>query len=123
MGGGPPPPPPPQRGGPLLPTGGVIASLQGVLKYLKLQIRSTVQGQCVSVLVDNGATHFIDAQMVEWRGIHIKSFEWFLVLVLGDWTMQCTRYVPNVTLTMGNYSVTVLFFIVDVLDTNVEMGV
>lgn len=90
MAGGPPQPPPPapQGGGPLLLTGGVIASLRGAMKYLILRIRGTVQRQRVSMLVDSGATHnFIDAQMVERRGIHTETFEGFSVLVLGDRTM------------------------------------
>lgn len=81
-------------------------------------------GQRVSVSVDSGATHnFIDAQMVQRRGITTEEFEGFSILVLGDRTMQCTRYVPVLTVTMGNYSMTNHFFMVDVLDTNVVMGV
>lgn len=42
----------------------------------------------VSVLVDSGVTHnFIDAQMVQRRGITTEEFEGFSVLVLGDMTM------------------------------------
>eukprot|EP00253_Pinus_taeda_P036261 PITA_36261 len=37
--------------------------------------------------------------------------------------MQCTHYVPALTITMGNYSVTYHFFVVDVPDTNVVKGV
>ena len=37
--------------------------------------------------------------------------------------MQCTRYVPALTVAMGNYSMTNHFFEVDVPDTNVVMGV
>ena len=62
--------PPPPRGASFVPTGGVLASLRGVPKFLNLRIRGTVQGQRVSVLVDSGATqNFIDAQMVQRRGI------------------------------------------------------
>lgn len=65
-GGGAPPPP---DGDFFIPTGGVIASLRGVPNYLTLRIRGMVQGQCVAILVDSGATHnFIDAQMLQWRG-------------------------------------------------------
>lgn len=37
--------------------------------------------------------------------------------------MQCTRYVPALTVTMGNYSMTDHFFVVDIPDTNVVMDV
>lgn len=46
----------------------------------------------MSVLVDSGAPHnFIDAHMVERRGIHTEAIEGFLVLVPGDQTIECTR--------------------------------
>ena len=76
------------------------------------------------MLVDSGATHnSVDTQMGERRGIHTMSFEGFLVLVSGDHTIQCTRYIPEMTVVMGNYSMTDHFFVVDVLDTNVVPGV
>ena len=73
------PPPPPLAGGATFaPTGGALATLRGVPKYLTLRVRGTVRGQRVSVLVDSGATHnFIDAQMVERRGIQTESFDGF----------------------------------------------
>lgn len=37
--------------------------------------------------------------------------------------MKCTRYVPNLIVTMGNYSMRDPFFVVDVSNTNVVMGV
>lgn len=37
--------------------------------------------------------------------------------------MQCTKYVPGLTLKMGNYSLTDHFLVVDVPDTNVVLGV
>lgn len=92
---------PPPGGAPFALAGGVLASLHGVPKCLTLRSRGRVQGQRVSVLVDSGATHnFIDAQMVQRRGITTKEFEGFSVLVLGDGTMQCICYVPALTVTM-----------------------
>ena len=83
------PPPPPRTGGvAFAPTGGALAALRGVPKYLTLCVRGTVHGQRISVLVDSGATHnFIDAQIVEQRGIPTESFDGFSVLVLGAQTM------------------------------------
>lgn len=51
------------------------------------------------------------------------EFEGFLVLVPISKTLLCTRYVLALTMTMGNYSVTDHFFVVDVSDTNVVMRV
>lgn len=37
--------------------------------------------------------------------------------------MQCTRYILRMTMVMGNYSMMDHFFVVDVPDTNVVLGV
>ena len=37
--------------------------------------------------------------------------------------MQCTQYVPTLQVTMGNYSMTDHFFVVDLPGTNLVMGV
>ena len=75
-----------------------------------------VQGQRVSVLVDSEATHnFIDAQLVQRRGIQTESFDGFSVLVPGARTMQCMRYLPALAVTMGTYIVMDHFFVVDVV--------
>ena len=118
------PPPPPQGGASFAPSGGVLASLFKVPKFLTLRIRGTIQGQGVSIIVDSGATHnFIDAQLVQRTGLTTAKFEGFSVLVPGDRTMQCTWYVPALTIVLGNYSMADHFFVVDVPDTNVVMGV
>ena len=76
------------------------------------------------MLVDSGATHnFIDAQLVERRGIQTKTFDGFSVLVPGDRTMQCAMYVPTLAVIMGTYTLTDHFFVVDIPDTNVILGV
>jgi len=75
-------------------------------------------------LVDSGATHnFIDAQMVKRRGVTTKEFEGLSFIVLGDRSMQCTRYIPALIVTIQNYSMIDHFFVVDVSDTNMVMGI
>ena len=65
-----PPPPPPAEGVAFAPTGGALVALRGVPKCLTMRVQGTVRGKRASVLVDSGATHnFINAQMVEQRGI------------------------------------------------------
>ena len=119
-----PPPSPPAGGAAFAPTGGALIALRGVPKYLTLRVRGTVRGQRVSVLVDSGATqNFIDAQMVERRGIQTESFDGFSVLVPRDQTMMCARYVPELSVTMGTYTLTDHFFVVDIPDTNMILGV
>eukprot|EP00253_Pinus_taeda_P007541 PITA_07541 len=61
--------------------------------------------------------------MVERRGIQTECFDGFSVLVLGDQTMTCARYVPNLSVTMGTYTLTDHFFVVDIPDTNMILGV
>ena len=61
--------------------------------------------------------------MVEKRGISTKNFDGFPVLVPGAKTMQCARYVPELAVTMGTYTVTDHFFVVNIPDTNVVLGV
>eukprot|EP00253_Pinus_taeda_P009721 PITA_09721 len=61
--------------------------------------------------------------MVERRGIQTESFDGFLVLVPGDQTMMCAHYVPELSVTMGTYTLTHHFFVVDILDTNMILGV
>ena len=75
-------------------------------------------------MVDSGATHnFIDAQLVQRRAIPTDDFEGFSVLVPGDRTMQCMHYVPSLLVTMGTYTLIYHFFVVDIPDTNVILGV
>ena len=73
--------------------------------------------------MDYGASHnFIDAQLVERRGIPMECFDGFSLLVPGDRTMQCARYVTALAVTMGTYTLTDHFFVVDIPDTNVILG-
>ena len=49
-------------------SGGTIANMTGVPRFHTLQIRGTVQGHRVGVLIDGGASHnFIDATWVKRR--------------------------------------------------------
>eukprot|EP00253_Pinus_taeda_P004466 PITA_04466 len=122
---GPLPPPPSAAGGvAFAPTGGALATLRGVPKYLTLRVPGKIRGQQVSVLVDSGATHnFIDAHMVEQGGIQTESFDGFSVLVPGDQTMMCAHYVLELSVTMGTYTLTDHFFVVDIPNTNMILGV
>ena len=51
-----------------LPSKGTIATMTGIPRFHTLQIRGTVQGHRVGVLIDGGASHnFIDAAWVKKR--------------------------------------------------------
>ena len=76
------------------------------------------------LLIDNGATqNFIDTQLVQKRGIPTNDFEGFSVLVRGARTMHCVKYVSALTITFGTYIFTYHFFLVDIPNTNVILGV
>jgi hypothetical protein len=57
------------------------------------------------------------------RGIPTMDFEGFDVVVVGGHVMPCTQKIPQLFLTLGNYTVTDDFYIVDLQDTNVILGV
>jgi hypothetical protein len=101
-----------------------IASMSGVSKFNTFKIKGVVQGQRETMLIDGGASHnFIDIAMVERRHIPTIVFEGFLVEVEGGRTIACDRYIPQMSLTLGRYTLTHDFYVVDILDTNIILGV
>ncbi|KAH9296678.1 hypothetical protein KI387_044258 [Taxus chinensis] len=102
----------------------IIATLSSTLMYKAFRIRGVMQGQRVVVLIDSGATHnFIDASLVERWGLQTEDFEGFNVVVANGESMRCTRWVPQVSIMMGNYTVTNDFHIVGMGVTNIVLGV
>eukprot|EP00253_Pinus_taeda_P036040 PITA_36040 len=61
--------------------------------------------------------------MVERRGIQTERFDGFSILVPGDQTMMCARYVPKLSVMMETYTQTDHFFVVNIPDTNMVLGV
>ena len=75
-------------------------------------------------MVDGGATHnFIDSTLVARRGIPIVDFEWFNVVVASGHCMPCTPKIPQLDVALGNYIVTNDFYVVELPDTNIILGV
>jgi hypothetical protein len=104
--------------------GGTIATLSGVPKYNTLRLKGLVQGQRMTTLVDGGATHnFIDASLVARRGLRTKEFEGFHVAVADGYTMSCLDMIPNLEVKLGNYTLIDTFYVVDLSDTDVVLGV
>jgi hypothetical protein len=103
--------------------GGTIATLSGVLWYNTLKLKGLIQGQCMTYLVDGGATHnFIDVSLVARRGIHIEEFEGFTMAVADGYTMTCLDMVPDLEVKLGNYTLTDTFYVVDLSDTGAVLG-
>jgi hypothetical protein len=104
--------------------GGVIATLSGVPRYDTLYIKGIIQGQWEISLIDGGATHkFIDASIVSRWAPQTKEFEGFDVVVADGHTVECLDRVPNLDMQLGNYTVRDTFYVVDILDINVVLGV
>ena len=76
------------------------------------------------MLIDGGATHnFIDHKLVERRGLPTEEFEGFIVVVVEGGRMECTKWIIKLHITLGNYKLSDDFFVVDVPDTNIVLGV
>ena len=45
------------------------------------------------------------------------------MVVADDGRMECTRWIPKLHITLGNYNLSDDFFVVDVPDTNIVLGV
>ena len=103
---------------------GVIATLSGVPRFHTLRVRGVVQGHRVGVLIDGGATHnFIDSAWVAKRGIQTEKFEGFIVAVAGNSSMECNYWILKLNVTLGIYNMTNSFYVVNVADKNVVLGV
>ena len=74
-------------------------------------------------MVDGGATHnFIDTAMVDKMKLLTKSFDGFTVITLVNHSMDCKKWIPKLQVTIGDYTITDTFYVVDVVETNVVFG-
>jgi hypothetical protein len=75
-------------------------------------------------LIDGGAIHnFIDTSLVSRHALQTEEFEGFDVAVADDHTVECLDRVPNLDMKLGNYTERDTFYVVDLLDTDVVLGV
>jgi hypothetical protein len=118
-------PQPPEQANRRKPTkGGVIVTLFGVPRYDTLRIREIIQGKQAISLIDGGATHnFIDTSLVSRQALQTEEFEGFDFAVEYGHTVECLDRVPNLEMKLGNYIVRDTFYVVDLLDTDVVLGV
>ena len=61
--------------------------------------------------------------MVAKRGIRAEKFEGFTVAVARNTSMECNYWIPKLNVTLGNYHMTYSFYVVNVVDTNVVLGI
>ena len=77
----------------------------------------------MGVLIDGGVSHnFIDAAWVKRRDIQIESFDGVSAAAASH-TMECSQRIPQLTVTLGNYTMMETFYVVDVPDMKVVLGV
>ena len=89
-----------------------------------MRIKGNIQGQKVTIIVDGGATHnFIDAALVERIKLQAETFDGFTVIIPGNNSMDCTKWIPKLQVTIGNHIVTDNFYLMNVDYTNVVFGV
>jgi hypothetical protein len=101
-----------------------LESISGVPKYNTFRMRGVLQGKNVLVLIDGGASHnFIDSTLLHRRHIPIVDFEGFKVEVAGGSTMPCNKYIPGMNLTLGRHDLAQDFYVMDLLHTNIILGV
>jgi len=104
--------------------GVTIVTLLGVPRYYTFRIRGILQEQRVTTLIDGGAMHnFIDAMLVTRRCIPTEDFEGFNIVVADGYNMICTQRIRGLDVTLGNYTLTDDFYIVDLADTHVVLEV
>ena len=83
-----------------------------------------IKGQRVTIQIYDGATHkFIDSTLVARRGLPTQEFEGFSVEVDNGRTMPCVRKASGLTVTLGKYNIMDDFYILDLADIKVVLGV
>lgn len=88
------------------------------------QVRGTLQEQRVILMLNSGATlNFINSSLVKKRGLAKETCAGFQVKVIGGTLLPCTHLVPQLSITMANQIVMEDFFIVDLDDMEVILGI
>ena len=76
------------------------------------------------VLVDGGATHnLIDEELVERRKLQDETFDGSTVIIPGNNSMDYTKWISKLQVTIGNHTIIGIFYVVNGADKNVVLGV
>ena len=69
-------------------------------------------------------THnFIDAALVERRKLQDETFDGFTIIPPRNNSMDRTKWIPKLQVTLGNHTIAHNFYVIIVADTNVVLGV
>jgi hypothetical protein len=75
-------------------------------------------------LIDAGVTHnFIDASWVSKIWMATEDFEGFSVGVVDGYNVSCTKKISKLVVTLGNYTLTNEFYVIDLEDSSIVLGV
>ena len=75
-------------------------------------------------MIDGGGTQkFIDTSLVSRWALQIEEFEGFDVVLADGHTVECLDIVSDLEIKLGNYTVRDTFYVVDLYDTDVVLGV
>ena len=75
-------------------------------------------------MIDGGATHnFIGVALVARRELQTEKFEGFDVAVVDSHTVECLDRVSDLEVRLGNYTMKDTFYVVDLSDIDVVLGV
>ena len=76
------------------------------------------------MILDRGVTlNFINSSLVKRRGLPTETHTGFQVKIARGTLLPCTHLVPQISITIENYTVTEDFFIVDLNDMEVILGI
>ncbi|XP_059065756.1 uncharacterized protein LOC131857345 [Cryptomeria japonica] len=99
------------------------ALLTSIQQEGSFRMRGVLAGQKVITLLDTGATHnFIDARLVEKRGIQTEEFEGIRVRVANGYTLKCNRMITQLPLRVNNYEFKTDFYVVQMGNTDLVLG-
>lgn len=102
---------------------GTIA-LASSLRCTIFRVRGTLQGKRITVMLDSGATlNFINSSLVKRRSLPTEAHIGFQVKGARGTFLPCTHLVPQLSITMANHTMTEDFFIVDLVDMEVIIGI
>jgi hypothetical protein len=57
------------------------------------------------------------------KGLPTEEFEGFNVEVADEYNLECTHRIRGLHVTLGNYTLTDDFYVVDLADTNIVLGI
>ena len=75
-------------------------------------------------MIDSGATlNFINSSLVTSKGLHVAEHGRFDIKVVGGTLLPCTHVIPWLQISIGNYIMADDFFVIDLVDNDIILGI